>query len=327
MSGEKVYRALQAREGEFLSGQELSRSLGITRAAVWKAVEQLRRRGVQVEARTGCGYRLLSGGALTAEAVASYLASPRAHWQVLPAVDSTNNVCRDLARQGAPDGTVVIADCQTAGRGRKGRSFLSPAGMGLYLSILWRPLCQAEELLPLTALAAVAVCRAVERLGGESPRIKWPNDIIMNGKKVCGILTEMTLEGESGTVDTAVVGIGVNCRQRTQDFPPELREIAASLDMTMPRAVERAALAAALMEELDTLRREILFAPERWLEEYRRRCLQLWQPVEILRDGRTLQADVLAVDERFGLTVRYADGTVETLRSGEISVRGVCGYV
>lgn len=327
MSREKVYRALAAREGEFLSGESLSASLGITRAAVWKAVEQLRRGGAPIEARTGLGYRLGPEDRLESETVAAYLSAPIENLRFAGQVDSTNSECRRLAEQGAPDGTVVIAESQTAGRGRRGRSFSSPSGMGLYLSVLWRPDCGAERLLPLTALVAVAVCRAVERCGGVSPRIKWPNDLVLSGKKVCGILTEMTLEGETGSVESVVVGVGINCRQREKDFPPELRDVAISLDMAQENRIGRAELAAALLEELRFLRREILYHPQRWLEEYRRRALQLCQPVEILRNGETLRADVLAVDGQFGLTVRFQDGTVETLRAGEISVRGVNGYV
>lgn len=328
MSRERVYEALAERPGEFLSGQELSRSLGISRAAVWKAVEALRRDGCQIEARTGCGYRLAAGDRLDRREVALYLAGPRDDWQVLPEVDSTNTLCKRLAAEDAPDGTVVMADRQTAGRGRRGRSFLSPAGMGLYLSVLWRPDCPPERLLPLTALSAVAVCRAIERLGGAGAEIKWPNDLVMGGRKICGILTELSLEGESGHVDYVIVGIGINCRQRQEDFPEELREIAGSLDMALPETrIKRSALAAALTEELDVLRREVMLRPELWLADYRRRCLTVGRRVQVIRGETHSEAEAVAVDERFGLTVRYDDGTEETLRSGEVSVRGLYGYV
>ncbi|MBE6990866.1 MAG: biotin--[acetyl-CoA-carboxylase] ligase [Ruminococcaceae bacterium] len=328
MSRDRVYQALAERQGEFLSGQELSRRLGVSRAAVWKAVAALRSRGCEIEARSGLGYRLAATpDLLDRQTVEACLTAPRDNWQVLAQVDSTNTACRRLAADGAPDGTVVMADCQTAGKGRRGRSFLSPAGQGLYLSILWRPDCAPELLLPLTALSAVAVCRAVKRLSGVSPAIKWPNDLVLKGRKLCGILTEMSLEGESGRVDHVIVGIGVNCRQRAEDFPPELADIAASLDMVLPAPVRRAALAAALLEELDELRRGVLFAPERWLESYRARCLTVGSRVQVLRGDVHAEAEALAVDDRFGLTVRYDDGTTETLRSGEVSVRGLYGYV
>ena len=183
MSQKRVCAALQAAEGAYLSGEELSRSIGITRAAVWKAVEALRRQGYDIEARTGRGYRLRqSPDLLRRETVEAYLSAPRADWEVLESVDSTNSACRRLALEGAEDGTVVMADCQTAGRGRRNRSFQSPAGRGLFLSILWRPGCTPDKLLPLTALSAVAVYRAVERVCGVNLRIKWPNDLVLNGK-------------------------------------------------------------------------------------------------------------------------------------------------
>ena len=328
MSRELVYRALAEQQGQYLSGQELSRGLGISRAAVWKAIEGLRRQGYAIEARSGLGYRLTGeGDRLDRREIAACLTSPRDNWQVLEEADSTNTVCKRLAADGAPDGTVVIADCQTAGRGRRGRSFVSPRGMGLYFSILWRPDCSPESLLPLTALAAVAVCRAVERTGGVSPDIKWPNDLVLNGRKLGGILTELSLEGESGRVDYVIVGIGLNCRQSRSDFPPELADMAISLDMALSHSVKRAALAAALMEELDTLRREVLADPAQWLTDYRARCLTVGGRVQIMQNGDRTEAEALAVDDRYGLVIRRDNGTEEVLRAGEVSVRGLYGYV
>ncbi len=327
MSRDKVYLALAEQPGQYLSGQELSRKLGISRAAVWKAVEALRRKGYDIEARPGRGYCLSAGDRLEQRDVEASLAVPRGGWRVLTEVDSTNTECKRQAMAGAPDGTVILADEQTAGKGRRGRSFLSPPGMGLYLSILWRPDCSPERLLPLTALTAVAACRAIERLGGVSPSVKWPNDLVMNGRKVCGILTEMSLEGESGHVEYVIAGIGINCRQRQEDFPPELQETAGSLDMALPVTVRRADLAAALIEELDLLRRDVLFRPETWLEEYRDRCLTTGSRVQVIRGDERREAEALSVDDRFGLTVRYDSGETETVRSGEVSVRGLYGYV
>ena len=262
---------------------------------------------------------------LDRQAVAACLRVPRDNWRVLAEVDSTNTACRRLAAEGAPDGTVVIADGQTAGRGRLGRSFSSPRGMGLYLSILWRPDCGPETLLPLTALSAVAVCRALERTGVVSPAIKWPNDLVLGERKLGGILTELSLEGES--VDYVIVGVGLNCRQRAEDFPPELADVAISLDMAGARSVKRAALAAALIEELDILRTVALNDPGRWLADYRARCLTVGRRVRVIRDGGSLEAEAVAVDERYGLAVRLEDGTEQVLRAGEVSVRGLYGYV
>lgn len=327
MSQQRVCAALQAAEGAYLSGEELSRSIGITRAAVWKAVEALRRQGYDIEARTGRGYRLRqSPDLLRRETVEAYLSAPRADWEVLESVDSTNSACRRLALEGAEDGTVVMADCQTAGRGRRNRSFQSPAGRGLFLSILWRPGCTPDKLLPLTALSAVAVYRAVERVCGVNLRIKWPNDLVLHGKKLGGILTEMALEGESGLVSHAVVGIGLNVHHLPSDFEGQVRDIATSLDMELDGRVCRGKLAAALLEELDYLRGEVLFAPEKWLEPYRAACLNIGQTVQLIRGETRERVEAVAVDGQFGLVVRHENGEMETVRSGEVSVRGLYGY-
>ena len=327
MSQQRVQEALQAAEGAYLSGQELSRDLGISRAAVWKAVEVLRRQGYDIEARTGRGYRLVGApDLLTQETVVRYLIRPRDNFRVLSETDSTNSACRRLALEGAPDGTVVLADCQTAGRGRRGRSFQSPAGKGLFFSILWRPDCAPEQLLPLTALSAVAVCRAIRQVCGAQAQIKWPNDLVLSGRKLAGILTEMALEGESGHVSHVVVGIGVNVHQRLTDFDGEVAQIATSLDLALGGSVCRAQLAAALLEEMDILRREVLFAPEKWLAEYRAACLNIGKTVQLIWGEEREPAQALAVDDRYGLVVRHRDGRVETLRSGEVSVRGLYGY-
>lgn len=327
MSQQRVCAALQAAEGAYLSGEELSRSIGITRAAVWKAVEALRRQGYDIEARTGRGYRLRqSPDLLRRETVEAYLSAPRADWEVLESVDSTNSACRRLALEGAEDGTVVMADCQTAGRGRRNRSFQSPAGRGLFLSILWRPGCTPDKLLPLTALSAVAVYRAVERVCGVNLRIKWPNDLVLHGKKLGGILTEMALEGESGLVSHAVVGIGLNVHHLPSDFEGQVRDIATSLDIELDGRVCRGKLAAALLEELDYLRGEVLFAPEKWLEPYRAACLNIGQTVQLIRGETRERVEAVAVDGQFGLVVRHENGELETVRSGEVSVRGLYGY-
>ncbi len=241
---------------------------------------------------------------------------------VLETTTSTNDVCKDLARRGAPDGAAVIARHQTAGRGRRGRSFQSPAGLGLYLSILWRPHCAPEQLLPLTSLVAVAAAQAVEQVGGVTVGIKWPNDLILQGKKLAGILTESALTAD-GRVDYVVAGIGINCRQRTEDFGGEVADIATSLAMVTGKDVSHDALAEELLRRLDILRRDVLFAPETWLEEYRRRCITLGKTVKIVQTGAVVTA--VDIDERYGLVVEE-NGQRTTYRSGEVSVRGLYGY-
>ena len=255
---------------------------------------------------------------------AQYLPQERAHWHVFSSVDSTNLVCKRMAAEGAPDGTVVIADTQTAGRGRLGRSFQSAQGLGLYLSVLWRPRTAPEEWMALPALGAVAAVRAVAQVCGLAVQIKWPNDIVYDGRKLGGILTESVLLPGQAAV---VLGIGINISHRAEDFAGEVRDLAASLEMTAGYRVNRAAVAAALIQELDILRREALEQPALWLESYREKCLTVGRDVQVIAGGAVRPARALAVDEGYGLTVLYEDGSVKTVRAGEVSVRGLYGYV
>lgn len=238
---------------------------------------------------------------------------------------STNTYVKELALTDAQEGTVVIADCQTAGRGRMDRSFQSPKGKGLYLTVLLRPQLPPERLAQVTALAGMAVCGAVERVCGVRPGLKWPNDPVLNGKKVCGILTELVTDGKGGLC--LVVGIGINVAQRLEDFTPEVAEMAASLEMILEKPVSRPALAAALLEELD---RSYEALKQGDLEEYRtcyrRDCVNLGRPVRLMGPGGQEEARAVDIDRDFGLVVRTPDGAEKTIRSGEVSVRGLYGY-
>ena len=238
---------------------------------------------------------------------------------------STNTYVKELALTDAQEGTVVIADCQTAGRGRMDRSFQSPKGKGLYLTVLLRPQLPPERLAQVTALAGMAVCGAVKRVCGVRPGLKWPNDPVLNGKKVCGILTELVTDGKGGLC--LVVGIGINVAQRLEDFTPEVAEMAASLEMILEKPVSRPALAAALLEELD---RSYEALKQGDLEEYRtcyrRDCVNLGRPVRLMGPGGQEEARAVDIDRDFGLVVRTPDGAEKTIRSGEVSVRGLYGY-
>ncbi len=224
-------------------------------------------------------------------------------------MDSTNSYLKRIAAEGAPDGAVAVADEQTAGRGRRGRSFSSGPGRGVYLSALLRPQLAPEKILPLTALGAVAACDAVERVCGVRPQIKWTNDLVLNGKKLSGTLTELSLEGESGALQYAVIGIGINCNNASEDFPPELRDVATSLYLETGKRVQRAALAAALIEELDKLYAALQSGDTAsYLTAYRRDCLTLRREVQLLWQDVKEKVTALDVDDQFGLVVRRADG-------------------
>lgn len=328
-SREEVLSLLRGEEG-FLSGQDLSGRLGLSRAAVWKAVDALRREGYEIEARTGLGYRLAAApDAMTEKEIRSFLGKTAVVGRELRCfaeLDSTNNYLK--AQPDAPDGTVAIADSQTAGRGRMDRSFQSPRGKGVYLTALLRPNLPPERLLPVTAMAGVAVCDAVEELCGVRPGLKWPNDPVLGGKKLCGILTELSLEGETGRVQHLVLGIGVNVGQRAEDFSPEVAEMATSLSIALGRSVSRPALAAAEIRALDRLYARLLAGDlTADLEAYRRSCVNLGKTVQLISpDGARETARALDIDRDFSLVVRTGTGETKTVRSGEVSVRGMYGY-
>ena len=244
----------------------------------------------------------------------------------LPSCSSTNDLLKAMAEAGAADGTVLVAGEQTRGKGRLGRSFTSAANKGVYLSVLLRPDLPPEALLPLTGFTAEAMGGAVRRVTGAAPGIKWVNDLLLNGKKLCGLLTESAF-GAGGRLQYVVVGVGLNVNYDMADFPEELRSLAGSLKTELGRAFDLAALAAAMIEALDELYAALLTgdaAP--YLAAYRQHCLTLRRDVLLVQNGASTPAHALDVDEALGLRVRYPDGREALVRSGEASVRGLTGY-
>lgn len=321
--------ALLRQEPGYLSGQEMSNRLGVSRAAVWKAVEALRKEGYAIDSAPNRGYRLSAAtGQLSAREIAARLGEhPWANLvQVLETVDSTNNRAKALAFQGAPAGTALIAECQTGGRGRLGRSFLSPPGMGVYLSVILRPQAAPGELMHLTCAAAEVLCNAVEAAVGLRPGIKWTNDLVSGGRKLAGILTELSLEAESGQVQYAVIGAGINCNQNLEDFPPELRDVAGSLQMATGAPVDRNALAAEMLRSLSSLEENLAENREIWMARYRRDCVTIGRAVSIERAEEVRWGQAVDVDDWGALLVDFGQGP-EAIRSGEVSVRGMYGYV
>ncbi len=263
---------------------------------------------------------------LRVEALAPLLPSMSgADLEVYETIDSTNLRCKTLAAQGAAAGTAVAADCQTAGRGSRGRSFSSPEGQGVYLSVLLRPGCRAEEMRHLTAMAAVAIREAIVEACGLETGIKWVNDLVCNGRKLCGILVELAFAPD-GTVSSAVVGAGVNCSQRLEDFPPELQEMAGSVQMFTGVPVDRTALCAAMIRRLRALQEKLFSGREEYLRRYAEHCVTIGGHVRILGEPER-EAEALGIDENAALMVRYEDGSEDRIASGEVSVRGLYGYL
>lgn len=241
-------------------------------------------------------------------------------------IDSTNTYAKRLALEDASEGTVVIADFQTAGRGRMDRSFQSPKGKGIYLSVLLRPQLSPERLMTVTALTGIAVCNAVEAVCGVRPGLKWPNDPVLGKRKICGILTELVTDPD-GKI-TLVLGIGINVLQEETDFSPELRPIATSLAMEVGQKISRPELTAELLRQLDRMYDALLDGDlDGWVETYRRDCVHLGKQIRLIGPAGQASATAMDVDDTFGLVVLGANGTIRTVRTGEISVRGLFGYV
>ncbi len=244
--------------------------------------------------------------------------------QYFDSIDSTNSYAKKLAADGAAEGTVIIAGRQTGGRGRLGRSFSSPAGMGIYMSVILRPHCLPEEVMHLTCAAGVAACWAIESATDSCPRIKWTNDLVLGKRKLGGILTEISVNPHTRTVDWAVVGIGINCCQQPQDFPADIRGMACSLGIDQPSIP---LLAAALVTEICRMRDMLFRNQAELMKEFSQRCVTIGQEISILRGDEVSHATAVSVELDGGLQVVYPDGRTETITSGEVSIRGMYGYL
>ena len=312
-----LLQALSGAEGRYISGEQLAQTLGVSRAAIHKAAAALTTQGYTLEAAPRRGYRLLGGDPFCADAVGEYPAPV----YVYERLDSSNQTAKRLALTGAPHGTLVLAGQQSAGRGRMGRRFESPAGKGIYLSLVLRAPVPASEALGVTVGAAVAVARAVQKLCGIELGIKWVNDLYYQGKKVCGILTEAALDLESGMLDYAVLGLGFNVAAPADGWPEDLRDVAGALYDGSPAPGARAALAAAFLNAFWPLYRA---GPRSgYLDEYRRRQALTGQRVLVTpRRGTPRAAQVQGIDDECKLVVRFdGESRPAALNSGEVSVR------
>ena len=317
-----VLQALEQARGERLSGGRLAAQLGVSRAAVHKAIGALRSDGLAIDGVPGEGYRLSSeDDSLTTAGVAALLDTDciGRDLLVVPSLTSTNTVLKERYL-GRPHGFVLLAEEQTGGRGRLGRSFASPAGTGIYLTILLHPTLPIQHIQFITIAAAVAVAEAIGRTAGFDPQIKWVNDVLMDGRKLCGILTEAMIEGETGTVSSLIAGIGVNLRPNP-DWPDEVRAVAGALS-EFGEPPRRAELAAAILSRFE--RAYSLLEQGRQaelLERYRSRLYCIGREVTVIGPAAKYEALCTGLDENGHLLVRDKDGQEHTLSSGEISIR------
>jgi BirA family transcriptional regulator, biotin operon repressor / biotin---[acetyl-CoA-carboxylase] ligase len=302
-----------------ISGERLAAHLGLSRAAVWKRVHRLKAQGYVIEGSPRRGYRLLAvPDRLLPEEVlqglkARVFTGPVHHFDTL---DSTNDLAKELAARGAPEGTLVVAEAQTGGRGRLGREWNSPPAVGLYVSLVLRPMLPPWELPQITLTTAVAVVRAVRRVAGVAPGIKWPNDLLLNGKKLGGILTEM--ETESDRIRHVVVGLGLNINN--PEFPPELAATATSLSLALGGVFPRVDLLKAWLEEFEALYGRFLNQefPE-ILAEWKRSAVTLGRAVTVRQGPREICGQALDVAPDGALLLQTASGEIVRVTSGEIT--------
>lgn len=326
MKGE-ILKLLKETDG-YISGQELCEKFGVSRTAIWKVINQLKEEGYEIEAVRNKGY-ILKGSAdvLSKEELESTIHTKWAGENVVffEETVSTNNEIRSLAEQGAPHGTLVVAEQQLGGKGRRGRVWTSPAGVGIWMSMLLRPQIDPLAASMLTLVMALAAKKGIEISTGLKSEIKWPNDLVLNKKKICGILTEMSTELME--IQYVIPGIGINVNQK--DFPDDIKATATSLYIESGKIQKRSEIIAAIMEAFEGYYDTFIKTQDMsgLIEEYNANLVNLGNEVCVLDPAGEFRGVSEGINKEGALLVRLADGTLKEIISGEVSVRGVYGYV
>lgn len=320
----RILELLEQQRGESISGERLAEILSISRNAVWKAVKELQKDGYNIVAVTNKGYCLSDeNDIISVPGIKPFLSDKSQSYadkiRIYKALESTNKTAKEMAVAGAEHGTVIISDCQTNGRGRHSRNFFSPAGGGLYMSIILRPeVLHFENPTSVTAFAAVSVCEAIESISKKEPKIKWVNDIFIDGKKACGILTEAVTDFESGSLEWIVLGIGINVYTRKEEFPIDLQSVATSIfpDEKMPGV--RNKLSAEIINRIVGF--EAPPSEAGIFEKYKKRLMMLGKEITVIQNRTEYKAIATDVDSVGHLIVKTENGEIITLSSGEIRI-------
>lgn len=313
-----------AKDNSWVSGEEAASELGVSRAAIWKAVKALEEEGYLMEAQRNRGYRLAANqDVVTKPDIDTALADAnhKVSTEYKATTGSTNIDVKQAAEQGRDEIFAIVAGNQQTGRGRRGRAFFSPAGKGIYLSILIRPNIAISEATSITAAAAVATSRAIDTVFGVTTSIKWVNDIYLGEKKICGILTEAASDLETGTLTYAVTGIGVNVYEPEGGYPEEIKNRAGSISQTVQQG-KRAELAGAIIREFVNMYEEGAFVG--YLDEYRGRSFILGREIMVIEGKSERKATALDICDDLSLHVQFEDGTQKNLQSGEVSLKVPC---
>ncbi len=316
---EILINRLSLSDGEYISGAELARQIGVSRNAVWKAVKSLENDGYIIESVTSKGYRIASqSNKLSAEIITSKLTAKKLGKRIiiLDKTDSTNNYAKNIAAKGAVHGTVVVADTQTAGKGRLGRNFVSPFGMGLYMSVIIRPTFSIDVAALITSAAAVASAEAVEKLCGNDVHIKWVNDLYMNGRKICGILTEASMGLEISSPDYVVIGIGINVRKF--EFDDELGKRVSSIETETGKIINRNELCALVLDRLEYYMYNL--EKRSHIDEYKRRELLTGNIITASIGTEKIMGRAVGIDDNANLIIETENGGRRNLSSGEANL-------
>lgn len=324
----EILKLLKESGDEFVSGQQISELLGVSRTAIWKYINQIKEEGYEIDSVSKKGYRIISApDLLTYEELEPYLDTDFIGRSLIhfDTIDSTNSKAKQLA-DNTSDGTILISEEQTSGRGRLGRSWISPKHKGIWMSIVLKPDLNPMEAVKLTQVAAAAVVLGSRELGIET-LVKWPNDIVINHKKTCGILTEMS--AELTRINYVVVGIGINVNIDEAEFPEDIKEIATSLKIVTGTSINRQALVGKILNNFEKLYKK--FALENDMVSSLIVCREnsalLGKDINVIKRDGSLEAKALDIDEEGRLLVEYLDGTKEFIVSGEVSIRGMGSYI
>lgn len=325
---EKILRILKEAD-DYVSGQDICEQLGVSRTAVWKNINQLKEEGYEIEAVQNRGYILKQ----TADSLSEFEIKSEindCNWfakdiYFYDEIDSTNDECKKLAEQGAAHGTLVVAEKQTHGKGRRGRSWESPKGTGIWMTLLLRPDIEPYNSSGLTLVAAMAIGKAIEEVTSLEAKIKWPNDIVVNGKKVTGILTEMSAQPDM--INYIVIGIGINVN--TEDFPEDIKATASSLKIESGKIVKRSSIIAAFGKYFEQYYKKYVSEQDMSLliEEYNAELINVNREIKVLAKENSYTGIARGINRHGELIVETDDKEIRTVVAGEVSVRGLYGYV
>ena len=318
---EKLLDIFEQNRGKLISGSDIAKRLNVTRAAVNKGVNALRNQGYVFDATSRLGYIFSEkNDILSSCGINKYMGTNKKNILYLDEVDSTNTTVKSLAQEGAQEGTVVVTEMQTGGKGRLGKQFFSPKGCGVYFSLLLRPQQKAADSVLITVAAAVAVRRAVKELLNIDVQIKWVNDVYYNNKKLCGILTEASIEIESGYLNYAIVGIGINIKEPENGYPKEFAFKATNLSALTPNRPNdfKNKLVAAVIKQFDTMYETL--EQKAYMKEYKAASCLLGKKIEILSGPYIGTATAEDIDNDANLVVRLPDGQIVCLNSGDVSI-------